>query len=40
MRSIQQYEIRARDINNASALTLQSLSRVLGCRMEDLMEAV
>ena len=38
LRTLQQYEIRAKDINKAAATTLLSLAQVLGCRMEDLME--
>ena len=38
LRTLQQYEIRAKDINKAAGGTLAALSRVLGCRMEDLLE--
>ncbi len=38
LRMIQQYEQRAKDINKASAIHLAALARVLGCRMEDLLE--
>lgn len=38
LRTLQQYEIRAKDINKASAATLLSLSRTLGCSIEDLLE--
>ncbi|MBR0164306.1 MAG: helix-turn-helix transcriptional regulator [Lachnospiraceae bacterium] len=38
VRSIQQYEQRAKDINRAGADTLRALARALLCRMEDLME--
>lgn len=38
LRSIQQYEQRAKDINKAAADTLMSLSSVLGCKIEDIME--
>ena len=38
LRSIQMYEQRQKDINKAESLTLFSLSRTLGCRMEDLLE--
>lgn len=38
LRTLQQYEIRAKDINKAAAATLLALSRVLGCRVEDLLE--
>lgn len=38
LRTLQQYEIRAKDINKAAGATLLSLSRALGCRVEDLLE--
>lgn len=38
LRTLQQYEIHAKDINKASANTLVSLSRTLGCTIEDLLE--
>lgn len=38
LRTLQQYEIRAKDINKAAGATLLSLAKVLGCRIEDLME--
>ncbi len=38
LRTLQQYEIRAKDINKAAGATLLALSKALGCRMEDLME--
>lgn len=38
LRNIQQYEQRVKDINKASAGALMALARVLGCRMEDLLE--
>lgn len=38
LRTLQQYETGAKDINKASANTLGALSKVLWCRMEDLME--
>ncbi len=38
LRSIQMYEQRRKDINKASAETLYSLSKVLGCTIEDLIE--
>ncbi len=38
LRSIQMYEQRKKDINKASALTLYSISLVLGCNIEDLLE--
>lgn len=38
LRSIQMYEQRNKNINKASADTVYSLARVLGCTMEDLIE--
>ena len=38
LRSIQMYEQRNKDINKASAETILSLAKVLGCTMEDLLE--
>ena len=38
LRMIQQYEQRAKDINKASGLTLLRLSKILGCKIEDLLE--
>ncbi|MBE5959465.1 MAG: XRE family transcriptional regulator [Lachnospiraceae bacterium] len=38
IRSIQQYEQRAKDINKAAAYSIKELARVLACRMEDLLE--
>lgn len=38
LRTLQQYEIRAKDINKAAGTTLLALSKTLGCRVEDLME--
>ena len=38
LRTLQQYEIRAKDINKAASATLLALSKALGCRMEDLLE--
>ena len=38
LRTLQQYEIRAKDINKAASTTLLALSRVLGCGVEDLLE--
>ena len=40
LRSIQMYEQRNKDINKASLDTVYSLSRVLGCKMEDLIELI
>ena len=39
LRTLQQYEIKAKNINNAAASTLLSLARSLGCGIEDLLEA-
>ena len=38
LRSIQMYEQRRKDINKACAETLYSISKVLGCTIEDLIE--
>ena len=38
LRSIQMYEQRRKDINKASAETLYSIVKVLGCTIEDLIE--
>lgn len=38
LRTLQQYEIRAKDINKAAGITLLSLAKALGCRVEDLLE--
>ena len=38
LRSIQMYEQHHKDINKASAETLYSISKVLGCTIEDLIE--
>ena len=38
LRSIQMYEQRNKNINKASADTVYSLAKVLGCNIEDLME--
>lgn len=38
LRTLQQYEIRGKDINKAAGTTLLSLSKILGCRIEDLLE--
>ena len=40
LRTLQQYEIRAKNINRAAASTLMALSKTLGCRIEDLLETV
>lgn len=40
LRTIQQYEQRQKDINKAQATTLLHFSRVLNCKMEDLLEKV
>ena len=38
LRSIQMYEQRNKDINNAQAISLVKIARVLGCDVEDLLE--
>ncbi len=38
LRTIQQYESGAKDINKAAGSTLQALAQVLSCKMEDLLE--
>ena len=38
LRTLQQYETRAKDINKASAKTVITLATVLGCKIEDLLE--
>lgn len=38
LRSIQMYEQRNKDINKASLETVNNLAKILGCKMEDLME--
>ena len=38
LRSIQMYEQRRKDINKASAETLYSIAKILGCAVEDLLE--
>lgn len=38
LRTLQQYELRAKDISKASVQTVVSLANVLGCRVEDLLE--
>lgn len=38
LRSIQMYEQRQKNINNANASTLLKLAKTFGCRIEDLME--
>lgn len=38
LRTLQQYEMRAKDINKASVSTLMSLASVLSCRVDDLTE--
>ena len=38
LRTLQQYEIRAKDINKAAGVTLLALAKALGCRVEDLLE--
>lgn len=37
LRSIQQYEIGAKDLNKASVLTVRNLAKALNCQIEDLL---
>lgn len=38
LRTLQQYELRAKDINKAAGKTLLSLAKVLGCDVKDILE--
>lgn len=38
LRTLQQYEMRGKDVNKAAGETLRRLSQTLHCRMEDLLE--
>ena len=38
LRTLQQYELKAKDINKAATTTLLALSKTLGCNIEDLLE--
>lgn len=38
LRTLQQYELKAKDINKAATITLLALSKTLGCKIEDLLE--
>lgn len=38
LRTLQQYELKTKDINKASVQSIVSLANVLGCKVEDLME--
>lgn len=40
LRTLQQYELKTKDINKAATNTLCALSKTLGCRIEDLLETV
>lgn len=40
LRTLQQYECKAKDINKAATTTLFALSKILGCKIEDLTENV
>lgn len=40
LRTLQQYELKAKDINKAATTTLLALSRTLGCKIEDLLENI
>ncbi len=38
IRTLQQYELRTKDISKASVLTVMNLARALGCKIEDIIE--
>lgn len=38
LRTLQQYELKAKNINKSATSTLLALSKTLGCRIEDLLE--
>ena len=38
LRTLQQYELKTKDIGKASVRTVMALANVLGCRIEDLLE--
>ena len=38
LHTLQQYEIRAKNISKAAGITLLALARALGCGVEDLLE--
>lgn len=38
MRTLQQYELKAKDIDKASVQTVLALSNALGCEIEDIIE--
>lgn len=38
LRTLQQYELKTKDISKASVQTVLALANVFGCRLEDLME--
>lgn len=38
LRTLQQYELRTKDINRASARSVLAMANVLGCRVEDILE--
>jgi len=38
LRTLQQYELKTKEINKASVQTVMALSNVLGCRVEELLE--
>ena len=38
LRTLQQYELKTKDIDKASVQTVKALANVLGCRMEELLE--
>ena len=38
LKTLQQYELKAKDINKAATTTLLAMSKTLGCKIEDLLE--
>lgn len=38
LRTLQQYEIRSKDINKAAAVTIDTLAKTMGCEPKDIME--
>lgn len=38
LRTLQQYELSAKDINKAAVSTVRALSKALGCKMEEILE--
>ena len=40
LRTLQQYELKTKNINNASALKVYALAKALKCEIEDLLELI